>query len=231
MVADGPAFVAAAVRAACMAHAPRRTVMGVAAAVAGVFAHPAMARAKPENAAAAQASARTEHAEGEASQEDLLTALRSARRSQRQRKKQRRRARQADRTQESQEEAEAADVPSADGRGLVPATPVAERAMVQPAREQYTMAGGPGNMSDAPVNQDQAMMLAESSSKRKVRLLENTCAHDAVSDGTGEAASSVHTRESALPPDYPQAAAPSVPQHQRRRQQRSRSKRSGGKSR
>ena len=39
MVADGPAFVAAAVKAACEAKAPRRTVQAVAAAVAGVFAH------------------------------------------------------------------------------------------------------------------------------------------------------------------------------------------------
>ena len=94
MVADGPAFVAAAVRAACMAHAPRRTVMGVAAAVAGVFAHPATTRAKPRDVAAEQACARAEHADSEAPPEELLTALRSARRSQRQRKKQRRRARQ-----------------------------------------------------------------------------------------------------------------------------------------
>ena len=45
MAADGPAFVAAAVKAAIASKAPRRTVQGVAAAVASVFAASAPARA------------------------------------------------------------------------------------------------------------------------------------------------------------------------------------------
>jgi hypothetical protein len=90
---DGPAYVAAAVRAACMAKAPRRTVQAVAAAVAGVFAHLTTAcaanatKVKPQPATV---PAHAGHAHDEAAHADAVEALRSARRVRRNGKKNRR---------------------------------------------------------------------------------------------------------------------------------------------
>ena len=96
MAADGPAMIAAAVRAACLAKAPRRTVQSVAAAVAGVFAHPpATARATTAPVAQVPAGTRvvaTQGDDGDVSAETLLAALREARSTQRRRKRERRRA-------------------------------------------------------------------------------------------------------------------------------------------
>lgn len=102
MAADGPAFVAAAVRAACLAKAPRRTVSAVAAAVAAVFAHQhasATSGRKVAEQPAAQCAA--DVVTDEASPPTLVEALRSARRAQRRRKKERRLAAKAQAAMES----------------------------------------------------------------------------------------------------------------------------------
>ena len=90
--ADGPALLAAAVKAAISAKAPRRTVQAVAAAVAGVFARPAPACVTPS--VATKVRAETGSAANQSpgtSAEELVDALRLARRNQRRLKKQRRR--------------------------------------------------------------------------------------------------------------------------------------------
>lgn len=94
MSADGACLMAAAVRAAVLANAPRRTVQAVASAVAGVLMRYATA-ATPEQAPAARAgSQRTAAAaeSGDKSADELLHALRAARSAQRRRKKERRHA-------------------------------------------------------------------------------------------------------------------------------------------
>ena len=82
---DGPALLAAAVRAACLAKAPRRTVQAVAAAVAGVLVRQmaeAVPRPRSEVPAGAQVAAEpTEDLAG------LVGTLRTARRSRRARKR------------------------------------------------------------------------------------------------------------------------------------------------
>jgi hypothetical protein len=98
MVADGPAFVAAAIRAACLAKAPRRTVQAVAAAVTSVFANIGTASASTrthDRQPPAATSAKAGASDDDASPEALLEALRAARRKQRKRKKYLRRAAQA----------------------------------------------------------------------------------------------------------------------------------------
>jgi hypothetical protein len=97
MVADdGPAFLAAAVRAAVLARAPRRTVQGVAAAVAGVFANNLpSARATPTTDVRRQPAdipGVARQAEEDSSPEALMEALRAARRERRICKKKRRMA-------------------------------------------------------------------------------------------------------------------------------------------
>ena len=93
----GAAFLAAAVRAAVLAKAPRRTVAAVAAAVASALARPAPAAATRQPVAKAPAGALSAAAvvmadgDGGSSPEDLLAALRSARAAVRRRKKERRR--------------------------------------------------------------------------------------------------------------------------------------------
>ena len=88
MAADGAALLAAAVRAAVLAKAPRRTVQAVAAAVTGVLAAPA------RSSGAGQVSQRTAELSdaGAGSPESLLAALREARTARRNRKKERKRA-------------------------------------------------------------------------------------------------------------------------------------------
>jgi hypothetical protein len=93
MAADGPALLAAAVRAACLAKAPRRTIQAVAAAVAGVLARPATMAATPREASSARAGDMRNAADAGNGfpPEELLAALRAARSAQRRRKKVRRR--------------------------------------------------------------------------------------------------------------------------------------------
>ena len=91
---DGAALVAAAVRAAVLAKAPRRTVAAVAASVICALAR-AAAAVTPPRSTAAPARAPTADAGPDVAADDapaLLAALRSARASQRRRKKERRRA-------------------------------------------------------------------------------------------------------------------------------------------
>lgn len=85
---DGPAFVAAAVRAACLAKAPRRTVQAVVAADTGVFAHPSL-HAAPRAGDGGQAKTLSKAAAAAtgASPEQLVAALQAARRARRQRRK------------------------------------------------------------------------------------------------------------------------------------------------
>ncbi|CAE8732913.1 unnamed protein product [Polarella glacialis] len=92
--ADGPAFVAAAVRAAILAKAPRRTVQAVAAAVTGVFtSRPAAATLRASSAAQAMPRGECRSTPGiGASAEELVAALQEARRARRRRKKENRRA-------------------------------------------------------------------------------------------------------------------------------------------
>ena len=91
MSADGPALLAAAIRSAIQAGAPRRTVQAVAAAVAGVLVRPPAAAAEPHTDAAAPAGP-AGPAEGEADPAQLVSRLRAVRRSQRMKKKERVRA-------------------------------------------------------------------------------------------------------------------------------------------
>ncbi|CAK0843372.1 unnamed protein product [Prorocentrum cordatum] len=91
MSVDGAALLAAAVRAACQAKAPRRTVQAVAAAVTGVLVRP-MAEAVPRQRS--EVPAGVHGAPVPAPAEDpavLVDTLRAARRAQRARKKVRRR--------------------------------------------------------------------------------------------------------------------------------------------
>ena len=74
---DGPALLAAAVRAAVLAKAPRRTVQSVAAAVAGVLVRPAPLPATPATVPgkAAGRQCATDLNAGDASPEALLEAF------------------------------------------------------------------------------------------------------------------------------------------------------------
>lgn len=95
MSADGAALLAAAVRAAVLAKAPRRTVQAVAAAVAGVLVRPAAANAAKGTGPSVPAGSQCAAAEGagDPSPEFLLDSLRAVRSAQRRRKKERRQAR------------------------------------------------------------------------------------------------------------------------------------------
>ena len=126
MAADGPAMLAAAVRAACLAKAPRRTIQAVAAAVAGVFAHPATARATPAPVARMPAGTQRAASEGdggEASTEVLIAALREARSTKRRNKRARRKAARAGDSAVAQEAAaQEAPVPKADAAAATAST-------------------------------------------------------------------------------------------------------------
>ena len=96
MAADHPALLAAAVKAACQAKAPRRTIQAVASAVAAVLARP-VASATPcsvhlEPARQPRRSNPDLDADDGASTEALTQALRAARASQRQLRKTKRKA-------------------------------------------------------------------------------------------------------------------------------------------
>ena len=89
-------MAAAAVRAAILAKAPRRTVAAVAGAIACVFGRPATAPAQqPVQRSPAETSAHADAGPAGSSPEELLAALRSARTAQRRRKKTRQAARKA----------------------------------------------------------------------------------------------------------------------------------------
>jgi hypothetical protein len=95
MKADGAALLAAAVRAAVLAKAPRRTVQAVASAVTGVLVRPETANAAkgPGHSVPAGSQSAAAESAGEPSPEVLLESLKAARSAQRRRKKERRKAR------------------------------------------------------------------------------------------------------------------------------------------
>eukprot|EP00930_Biecheleria_cincta_P061056 TRINITY_DN46623_c0_g1_i1.p1 TRINITY_DN46623_c0_g1~~TRINITY_DN46623_c0_g1_i1.p1 ORF type:complete len:268 (+),score=58.61 TRINITY_DN46623_c0_g1_i1:52-855(+) len=111
-VTDPAALLGAAVRAAVLARAPRRTVQAVAAAVTGVLVRPAEAasqRRQKEPDEDARGSNLGDACDG-ASAEELLQALRQKRAARRRQKKQSRRARKA-------QAAEGCEPHATDGRG------------------------------------------------------------------------------------------------------------------
>ena len=90
--ADGAALMAAAVRAAVLAKAPRRTIQAIAAAVASALVHPH--KAPPPRTAPREPAGTPDMSQAvpkETSPEALLAALQAARKEQRRRKKERRR--------------------------------------------------------------------------------------------------------------------------------------------
>ena len=90
MAVDGASLLAAAIRAACQAGAPRRTVQAVASAVTAILVRPAAAVPRRESRTPAGAPG---DAAGEADDAPaLLASLRAVRQAQRARKKERRRA-------------------------------------------------------------------------------------------------------------------------------------------
>lgn len=102
MASNGPALLAAAVRAACLAKAPRRTVQAVAAAVASVIVRGATDEAAPNAPPGLPAGPSTlktgqrgptaASAPCDASPEELLEALRAAKAARRRKKRERKRA-------------------------------------------------------------------------------------------------------------------------------------------
>eukprot|EP00929_Paragymnodinium_shiwhaense_P121782 TRINITY_DN9415_c0_g1_i10.p2 TRINITY_DN9415_c0_g1~~TRINITY_DN9415_c0_g1_i10.p2 ORF type:complete len:239 (-),score=64.58 TRINITY_DN9415_c0_g1_i10:3122-3838(-) len=133
MAADGAALLAAAVRAACLAKAPRRTIQAVAAAVTGVLVRPLSAAAAPAPVSSVPARPQRTAAGGDevvpASSEDLLNALRAARSAQRRRKKERRQAAKEVARQVGLQERNAA--PAGDVQGVGPQTPVQQLPAVE----------------------------------------------------------------------------------------------------
>ena len=92
MAADSAAIMAAAVRAAVLAKAPRRTVSVVAAAVASAFSAQATKDAAKSMPAIQRIATAGEAMPADASPEELLAALRASRAAQRKRKKENRKA-------------------------------------------------------------------------------------------------------------------------------------------
>lgn len=227
MASDGPAFVAAAVRAACLAHAPRRTVQAVAAAVAGVFAHPPAARAAPPTVAEVPTRAHraAEPAEGK-TPEELLEALRSARVAQRRRKKERRRVRQAACTKTAREEADAPAGANGGGQ-LQPAG--SDAAAASRPMEVVTLNAGTDNFALREDNAQQMVTDGDEGTPGPRVSFASLTPKNLQSAHTGaelhsiaiasKSSGSGHTRSSALPDE----AGPYKPVGQQRRR-RSRSK-------
>lgn len=118
MSTDGAALLAAAVRAAVLARAPRRTVQAVASAVAGVVMRPAAMGAKPATETGVPqgtVGATLPPATG-ASPEELVAALREARRARRRRKRENRRKRREEKPSEEVHD----DATTTDLTGAVP---------------------------------------------------------------------------------------------------------------
>jgi len=102
MAIDGASLLAAAIRSACLAKAPRRTVQAVASSVTGVLVRQEAAGATPVPRARVPAeSHRTAvHKEEETSPEELLQTLRAVRSARRKRKKEKRKAAKSDRSRD-----------------------------------------------------------------------------------------------------------------------------------
>jgi hypothetical protein len=123
MASDGAALIAAAVRAACLAGAPRRTVQAVAAAVAGVYAQQAAGAAARTRVRAPAPATQCADSQGGVTPESLIEALRAVRRARRQRKKERRRA--------NRIAAAAAETAAGERAGSVPGTQQPDITMLQ----------------------------------------------------------------------------------------------------
>ena len=130
MAADGPALLGAAVRAACLAKAPRRTIQAVAAAVAGVLVRPGLPVATPGPSGSKLPCETGTARECTTDPSDLLEALRASRRAQRKRKKQRRRNARASISEAVVAPTEDEDDPAADA-GLAVAAEVTTNKGVQ----------------------------------------------------------------------------------------------------
>jgi len=102
MAVNGASLLAAAIRSACLAKAPRRTVQAVASAVTGVLVRQEAVGAVPVPSARVPAeSHRTAvHKEEETSPEELLQTLRAVRSARRKRKKEKRKAAKSDRSRD-----------------------------------------------------------------------------------------------------------------------------------
>jgi len=102
MAVNGASLLAVAIRSACLAKAPRRTVQAVASAVTGVLVRQEAVGAVPGLSARVPAkSHRTAvHKEEETSPEDLLQTLRAVRSARRKRKKDKRKAAKSDRSRD-----------------------------------------------------------------------------------------------------------------------------------
>lgn len=93
MAVDGPALLGAAIRAACLAKAPRRTVQAIASAVTGVLVGRHVASGtSPKSIRRQQRDTEGSDCDDGPGDAQLLEALRASRRARRKRKKDRRRA-------------------------------------------------------------------------------------------------------------------------------------------
>eukprot|EP00419_Tripos_fusus_P054077 CAMPEP_0172805998 /NCGR_PEP_ID=MMETSP1075-20121228/6056_1 /TAXON_ID=2916 /ORGANISM="Ceratium fusus, Strain PA161109" /LENGTH=253 /DNA_ID=CAMNT_0013644713 /DNA_START=61 /DNA_END=822 /DNA_ORIENTATION=+ len=93
MAVDGPALLGAAIRAACLARAPRRTVQAIASAVTGVLVGRHVASGtSPKSIRRQQRDTEGSDCDDGPGDAELLEALRASRRARRKRKKDRRRA-------------------------------------------------------------------------------------------------------------------------------------------
>lgn len=104
---EGPALVAAAIRAAILARAPRRTVAAVAAAMVGALHRPAAQPPPPSAREPAETQFDTTAGLAGASPEVLVDALREARAAKRRKKKERRRANRSSREGTGKDEGQA----------------------------------------------------------------------------------------------------------------------------
>ena len=142
---DGAALLAAAVRAAVQANAPRRTVQAVAAAVTGVLVRPTAAAGPHSDDLPRVPDAQSPHA-GTDDPAQLLEALRAARRAQRQKKKARRVAAKraaADATAPRDAPAAEADMGASDGGAAGQCTGPRGSPAAEPAQAPPGPAGDP----------------------------------------------------------------------------------------
>ena len=144
---DGAALLAAAVRAAILAKAPRRTVQAVATAVAGVLVRPVKAEpaSVPEDAASAPRAPAP--AFGDASADALLQALRAKRCATRRAKRQRRTAR---RSASAAPDAEEEPLPAATGEAPHSTTGTGDAA----ARTEEAASAAANSRGAVPVQPD-----------------------------------------------------------------------------
>ena len=187
MVVDGPALLAAAVRAACQAGAPRRTVQAVASAVTAILVRPAAAvpRREPKTPAGTPGAA----AEGEPDDAPaLLASLRAVRQAQRVRKKERRRAAKvAAAAAAPSTQTDAAGHGSSIGEAQEPAPAPASSASQSPARRRRREASPTPPGSAVPAAQNTEALSVASAATENWRTFSQASSHmawDPVERGT-----------------------------------------------